>query len=108
MKILLVIVIIIAIFIYLYFFNKSDFVPNLSIVKYPIKKELKNFKKIRLKDVPKNVIWYTTVPWKARKGNYLKFKKNYYIIEPGYYYLNNDSVELFTNNNILIFYKEIK
>ena len=56
----------------------------------------------------KNFVIYTNIKWSTKNNNYIKFKKRYYIIEPGYYYYIIPEIELFLNNNCKINYFKIK
>ena len=59
-------------------------------------------------DKSKHGVFYTDIPWNTTTHfNYLLYNKNYYIIEPGYYYLFNENVDLFLKNENVIF-MEIK
>jgi hypothetical protein len=73
-----------------------------SLVKYKLRniddRFLKKYsKKVKLKDLPVNSIFYTTEPWTTKNNNYMFFNDRYYIIEPGYYYLINKDAELHFN-----------
>lgn len=51
-------------------------------------------------------VFYTNKKWSSKNNNYIKFKKRYYIIEPGYYYYILPETELFLNNNCNIYLKK--
>lgn len=75
-------------------------------VKYPLSDTDKNYikKKSVAFDTSKHGVFYTLVPWNTTNHfNYLLYNKKYYIIEPGYYYLFNENVELFLKDTNVIF-----
>ncbi len=78
-----------------------------NIVKYPLSKNDKDYfkkysKKGKLFD--NQVLFYTKSKWSTKNNNYILFKGDYYIIEPGYYYYINEETKTFYNKNIQIYF----
>jgi hypothetical protein len=65
-------------------------------VKYKLnKRDIEYFEKYsKITDPKYNDIFYTKTPWSTSTFNYLIYKDNYYIVEPGYYYHYKKGVKL--------------
>jgi len=103
---LLVIVIVLSYFIAKYIFLLTHTIILNENVKYPLSELDAAF--IKKHNTPfdglKYGVFYTTVPWNTTTNfNYLLYNKKFYIIEPGYYYLLNEKVELFLKNQNVFF-----
>ena len=112
MFIIIYIIILIVILLILYY-TKSSFTTKPFIdknkVKYILNNSDKNYFKrygkelVNQTKLPKNGIFYTTTPWSTKNNNYFKYKENYYIIEPGYYYNIIPEMEFYINSINVVF-----
>ena len=73
---------------------------NENTIKYKYTKFL-NSEPLKLSELKESDFFFTTKKWSTKNNNYILFKDNYYIIEPGFYYYNFNC-KLFINNDINI------
>ena len=86
--------------------NHKIFIEN-SVVKYPLTQTDKDYFKrysIKGKLFDNHKIFYTKCKWSTKNNNYILFKDDYYIIEPGYYYYINENCKTFYNKNTPIYF----
>ena len=66
------------------------------------KEHLKKYSKVdQLINITPEMIFYTCSPW--NKHNYIRFKKRYYMIEPGYYYYITKKTKVYVGNDCPIY-----
>jgi len=78
------------------------------IVKYPLRgKDLEYLKTYSYEssELVQYDVFYTTTEWSTKRNNYLSFKDDYYIIEPGYYYYYIPGVDLFLETSLFLLKK---
>ena len=55
-----------------------------------------------VENLPKeNGVFFTNTKWNSNNSNHLKFKNNYILVEPGYYYYNFPDNEYYISNSLL-------
>ncbi len=107
---LLSVIVLLSYFIVNYYFLLTHTIFVNKNVKYPISDIDKMY--IKKNKIPFNKekygIFYTDTPWNSTTHfNYLLYKKKYYIIEPGYYYIFKENVELFIKNYANVIFMEM-
>jgi hypothetical protein len=104
--ILCISIILIVLLIYIfYIFRKKELLYSDTILKYPLTKKDKHFftQGGMLSELKHNDIFYIDQKWSTKNNNYFSFNKQYYIIEPGYYYHFLKDSEIFIENDNITF-----
>ncbi len=94
-KTILSIVVILIVFYYIVkwvVLSKHELYTSTTKIKYILHDSDKEYIKKYSKQLdhlpPERGVFYTDTKWKSTNNNYCLFNGKYYIIEPGYYYLN--------------------
>ena len=96
--ILLITAIVVSLIIVYIYFKKDKLNFNNDVIKYKCTSNFK-YTTVKLSDIKEFDIFFTPKRWSTKNNNYILFKDNYYIIEPGYYYYINNC-KMIVNNDI--------